>query len=72
MCVAKEMAGAFKQAAHDILKHPRCVSEVIILVTSVGPNDLNPSEYATMVNNAMKCQHYVSDLRVKGVKIIGT
>ena len=69
--VSKDMAQAYKQAEDDFLNNMKYISEVIIFATSVKPNDFEPSAYANKVTNAMQCNKSISDLRVKGIKIIG-
>ena len=71
MRLSNEMAQAYTQVADDILSRMQYISEVIILATLVNPNDFDPSAYADKVTNAMTRHKSGSDLRVRGVKIIG-
>ena len=72
MGLKKAMMQAYKQTEDDILKNTKYISEVILLATPVDPNGVDPSAYANKVTNATQCHDSLYDLRVSGVKIIGT
>ena len=69
--VTKEMVQAYKKAEDGILKRMTHISEAILLATPVDPNDFDHSAYAPKVANAMQCHNSVSDLKARGVKLIG-
>ena len=71
MGVSTEVVQAYNQAEDDILNHMKYISEVIILATPCKPNDVDPSAYGDKITSAMKHRNSVSDLRVRGIKIIG-